>query len=276
VEDESMPIITISRGSFAGGSAVARELGQQLGYPCLSREDALSLAARDYGIVEEELRKSLNASPRFWEEVPGKRLAYVRCLTAVLLDQVRDDNLIYHGNVGHLLLSGLDHVLRVRVTADLEYRVNAAMSQAGLSRDKALAHIQRVDEGRCRWARLLYGVDWADPTQYHMTLNLGEVSVATAAAVIVRMSEGDEFRASEQALRQLADLHLGSRVWAALAKNPLTRSASIQVTAHDGEISITGNVNSAQAVDLIPQVAAEVPGVRSVHCEAGMDTDWYW
>ena len=100
--------------------------------------------------------------------------------------------------------------------------------------------------------------------------------MASAAAVIVRMSEMDEFRPSEQVHRQLADLHLGSRVWAALAKNPLTRSASIQVAAHDGEISITGNVNSAQAVDLIPRIAGEVPGVRSVHCEAGMGTDWYW
>jgi len=271
-----MPIITISRGSFAGGSAVARELCQQLGYPCLSREDALSLAARDYGIVEEELRKSLNESLRFWEEVPGKRLAYVKCVTAVLLDQVRDNSLIYHGNVGHLLLSGLDHVLRVRVTADLEYRINAAMAQAGLSRDKALVYIQRVDESRSRWARLLYGVDWTDPTQYHVTLNLGEMSVASAATVIVRMSEIDEFRPSEQGHRQLADLHLGSRVWAALAKNPLTRSASVQVTAHDGEIAITGNVHSAQAVELIPRIAGDVPGVRSVHCEAGMGTDWYW
>ena len=85
-----------------------------------------------------------------------------------------------------------------------------------------------------------------------------------------------EFRPSEQAHRQLTDLHLASCVWVALAKNPLTCSASIQVTAHDGEISITGNVNSAQAVDLIPRMAAEVPVLRSVHCEAGMGTDWYW
>jgi len=271
-----MAIITISRGSFAGGSAVARELCQQLGYPCLGREDALALATKDYGIVEEELRKSLNESPRFWEEVPGKRLAYVKCLTAVLLDQVQDENLVYHGNDGHLLLSGLDDVLRVRVTADLDYRINAAISQAGLSRDKAVAYIQQVDEARSRWAQLLYGVDWTDPTQYHLTLNLGQVSVASACAVIIRMSEMNEFRATDESRKKFADLHLGSRVWAALAKNPATRSAGIQVVARDGEILITGNVNSSQAVELIPRIASEVQGVRSVRCEAGMGTDWYW
>ncbi len=271
-----MAIITISRGSFAGGTAVAHQLAQQLGYPCLGREEALALAAQDYGIVEEELRKSLDESPRFWEEVPGKRLAYVKCLTAVLLDQIQNDNLVYHGNVGHLLLSGLDRVLRVRVTADLEYRIAAAMTQAGLSRDKALAHIQRADDARSRWARLLYGVDCADPLQYDVTLNLGQVGVAGACTIIAIMSEMEEFRASEQSHRQLEDLHLGSQVWAALAKNPLTRSASIQVGAHGGEILITGNVNSPRAVELIPHIAGEVPGVRSVSSQAGMGTDWYW
>jgi osmotically-inducible protein OsmY len=133
-----------------------------------------------------------------------------------------------------------------------------------------------VDESRSRWARLLYGVDWTDPTQYHLTLNLGQISVASACAVIVRMSEMDEFQASDQSRQQFQDLHLGSRVWAALAKNPLTRSAGIQVVARDGEVLITGNVNSSQAVELIPHIAREVQGVRNVRCEAGMGTDWYW
>jgi osmotically-inducible protein OsmY len=271
-----MAVITISRGSFAGGSAVARALAEQLGYRCLSREDALALATRDYGIHEEELRKSLNDSPRFWEEVPGKRLAYVKCLTAVLLDQAREGNLIYHGNVGHLLLTGIDHVIRVRVTAGIEYRVQAAMDQAGLSRDKALAHIRQVDEARSRWARLLYDVDWGDATQYHLTLSLGQIGVAGACSVIVRLAELDEFRPTDESRRQFEDLHLGSRVWAALAKEPLTRSAGIQVVARDGEVSITGNVSSTQGLELIPRIASQVEGVRSVHCEAGVGADWYW
>jgi cytidylate kinase len=271
-----MAIITISRGSFAGGSAVARELSQRLGYPCLGREEALSLAARDYGIVEAELHKSLDGSPRFWEEVPGKRLAYVKCLTAVLLDQVVDGNLIYHGNVGHLLMSGLDHVLRVRVTGDLEYRLQAATKQAGMSRDQALSYIQRVDDARSRWAKLLYGVDCTDATQYDVTLNLGQLSVANAVAVIAQMSEMDEFRATDASRQQFQDLHLGSRIWAALAKNPHTRSAGIQIAARGGDVTITGNVNSPRAVELIPTIAREVPGVRSISCQAGMGTDWYW
>jgi cytidylate kinase len=109
-----MAIITISRGSFAGGRRVAERLAQRLGHPSLSREDVLLQAARQYGISETELTRALNESPPFWQQVPGKRLAYVKCLTAVLLEHASTGNLIYHGHVGHLLLANIPHVIRIR------------------------------------------------------------------------------------------------------------------------------------------------------------------
>lgn len=271
-----MKIITISRGSFAGGTALAQALSKRLGHPCLSREDALARASKDYGIQEEELRKTLNESPRFWEQTPGKRVAYVKCLTAVLLDRAEEGNLIYHGNVGHLLLSEIKHVLSIRVVADLEYRMQAAMSQAGFTRDKAIAHIRQVDEDRSRWARLLYGVEWQDPIQYHLTLNLGKVSASSACEVVVRMLEMEEFQPTDESQTQFENLRLGARVWAALAKNPFTRSAALQVVADDGDVVITGNAGSARALELIPEIAREVDGVKRVRSEAGLGADWYW
>ena len=271
-----MTIITISRGSFAGGSALAQALSERLGHPNLSREDALARAAKDYGIHEEELRQTLNESPAFWEQTPGKRFAYVKCLTAVLLDQAHEGNLIYHGNVGHLLMAGVPHALKVRVIADMDYRIRAAMSQAGFTRDSAIAHIRQMDEERSRWARLLYGVEWHDPTQYHLTLNLGQISVSCACEVIVRMLEMDEFQPTAESRRRFDDLRLSAQVWAALARNPVTRSAALHVVAQDGDVVITGNAGSAKALDLIPQIAREVEGVAQVRSEAGLGADWYW
>lgn len=271
-----MAIITISRGSFAGGKAVAALLSQRLGHPALSREEVLAQAARDYGIVEGELKTALNDSPPFWQQVPGKRLAYVKCATAVLLEHASRGNLIYHGHVGHLLLAGLPHVLRVRVIADLEFRIQSAMRQANLKREEALAHIQRVDEERRRWARLLYGVDWEDPTQYSAILNLGKLSVESACETIVRLSELEEFKLTPAGWERFEDLRLSCRVWAALAKNPETRSAGIEVTAHHGDVVISGTVGSARAGELIPRIAQGIEGVKTVECKAGMGTDWYW
>ena len=271
-----MAIITISRGSFAGGSAVAERLAERLCYPALSREEVLSEASQDYGISEKDLNKSLNNNPPFWQQVPGTRLAYVKCVTAVMLAHAKDGNLVYQGNVGHLLLSDIDQVLRVRVIADMKYRIRAAMENANLSQDEAVAYIERVDKDRGRWARLLYGVEWEDPTQYDVILNVSRISEESVCETIARMAEQKEFVATPDSQKLLDDFSLSCRVWATLAKNKDTRSAGIQVHADGGEIVVGGTVNSVKALELVPEIAGTVEGVKSVTCEIGVGTDWYW
>jgi cytidylate kinase len=271
-----MAIITISRGSYSGGKAVAEHLGELLGYPVLSREQVLLQAADEYGISERELTDSLNQPPPFWQQVLGKRMAYVKCVTAVLLDHVRQENLIYHGNVGHLLVAGVPHVLRVRLIAGMEQRIRAATEQAELSREQAIAHIHRVDSERSKWAQVLYGVNWDDPGQYDVILNLERITVGSACETIARMAELEEFQPTPAGRRNLEDLSLGSKVWAAMAKNPLTRSAGLEVTANNGAVTITGNVGSTKAAETVAEIAKGVAGVKALHSEVGMGADWNW
>ena len=271
-----MAIITISRGSFAGGKAVAERLGQRLGRPPLGREEVLARAAQEDGIQETELAGVLNAVPHFWQQASGKRLAYVKCVAAVLFDQATAGDLLYHGHVGHLFFSGVSHVLKVRVIADLERRIQLAMDQAHLKREEALARIHEVDESRRRWARLLHGVDWEDPTQYSVILNIGQISVDGACETIARMSELADFQPTAESWKRFEDLRLSSKVWATLAKDPATRSAGIDVVANGGEVLITGSAGSSKALELIPRIAGAAEGVKTVRCEAGMGKDWYW
>lgn len=271
-----MAIVTISRGSYAGGRVVAELLSEHLGYPILSREEVLRETVQDYGISEKELSKTLNGAPPFWQQVPGKRLAYVKCVTAVILAHAREGHLVYHGITGHLLLSTLSQVLRVRVIADMQYRIKATMEEADLRQEEAVAYIQRVDKERSRWARLLYGVEWQDPSLYDLILNLGKVSAESACATVARMAEQKEFESTSEGRKSFEDFSLSCQVWATLAKNPATRNAGIQVNADGGEVVIGGTVNSVKALELIPQIAETVEGVKGVRCEIGVGTDWYW
>lgn len=271
-----MPIITISRGSYSGGKSVAEQLGAHLDCPVVSREQVLLQAAEHYGISERELAESLNHPPAFWQQVLGKRLAYVKCVTAVLLDHVRQEHLVYHGNVGHLLLADVAHVLRVRVIAPMEQRIHAAMQQAQLNREQAIAHIHRVDQERSRWARVLYGVNWDDAGQYDLIMNLERTSVATACETIARLAQSEQFHPTEISRRSLEDASLASRVWAAMARNPLTRSAGLEVTANDGNVVISGNVGSSRAIQAVEQQAKGVTGVKSLRSDVGLGANWHW
>jgi cytidylate kinase len=271
-----MGIVTISRGSHSGGKTVAEQLGRRLDYPVLSREQLLLQTAGEYGISEKVLADSLNQPLPAWQQVLGKRLVYVKCVTAVLFAHVRQGNLIYHGNVGHLLLAGISHVMRVRVIAGMEHRIKAAMEQNNFDRKQAAAHIQHADKERGRWTKALYGVNWDDPGQYDIILNLERISVAGACETLARMLDLENFRPTDLSRKALDDAILGCRVWAAMAKNPSTRSASLEVAADDGEVLITGNVGSNKTIEAVAETARQVEGVKNLRCEVGMGTDWYW
>ncbi len=271
-----MAIITISRGTYAGGKDVASQLAKDLDYPVLSREKVLHEIDRDYGIPEKTINKTMNGAPPFWQQVPGKRLAYVKCITAAILAHAKEGNLVYHGVNGHLLLSHLPQVLRVGIIANMDYRIKALMKRATFSKEKAIAHIQQVSKDRSRWTKLLFNVDWKDPGLYDVILNLDKVSTEAACTAITSMAEQKEFMPSPENQKVFEDFSLTCRVWATLASNPATNSAGIEVKANDGEVIIDGTADSVKALELIPQVAKSVEGVRSVQCEIGVGTGWYW
>lgn len=271
-----MAIITISRGTFSGGKTLAERLAERLGYPCLSREEVVQDAAAEYGIAKADLAAAFNEPPPFWEQAPGKRVAYLKCVTAAILQRARNGNLIYHGHAGHLLLRRIPQVLRVRVVADMEFRIRAAMNRLKIERDAAIAHIDRIDKERKKWSRFLYGIEWGDPNLYDVVLNLEKLSIEGACETLVRMTALAEFQETAESKTALQDLTLSSKVWAALAKHELTRKVAVRVSASDGRVTVEGSVGSQRVVDTIPEIVRQVEGVRDVTCDVGVGSDWYW
>jgi cytidylate kinase len=273
---KTMTMITISRGTFVGGKALAERLAERLGYPCLSREEALVLAAKEYGIAKEDLDAALTEPSVLWEQLPGKRIAYLKCITAIILHRADQGNLVYHGHAGHLLLRGISHVLRVRVVADMEFRIKAAMDRLKVTRDGAVAEIEKLDSKRRKWNRFLYGIEWEDPHLYDAVLNLERLTIEGACETILRMTDLEEFKMTAASRKSLEDFTLGSNVWAALAKNDLTRKAAVKVSAEGGRVTIEGSAGSQKVVDAIPDVVRRVEGVSEIKNDVGVGADWYW
>ncbi len=271
-----MAIITLSRGTFSGGRALAERLSQRLGYPSLGREEAVQEATRRYGISEKKLLDAVLTPPAIWQQTVGPRIVYLKCLTASILEHAPEGNLVYHGYAGHLLLRGLPNVLRIRVIADLEFRLQAAMKEKNFSRNQALEYIENRDKEREKWTHFLYGLDWQDPALYDLVFNLEHISIENACEVIVCRIQLSDFQMTPEKQKVFADALLSSRVWAALAQDDRTRVSSLQVSADDGLVTLKGSVGSQKTMDLILKRAGAVKGVKSVINEMGIGTDWYW
>ena len=270
-----MAIVTISRGTFTGGIAVAEALASELGYPCVSRE-VVRDAAQESGVPEEQLLTTLEEPPRFWEKDPARLAAHLNLVRTALLRRARDGDLVYHGYAGHLLLRGLPHMLRVRVIADDASRTAAAARDKGLDERQAAEFVRKLDGQLAKWTRTLYGVDWQDPSVYDVVLNLEALSVAGAVATLAGMTRLDEFQPTPQSRKAFDDVLLASVAWSALAMDAHTRSANIQVVADGGTVYVTGSAAGGKVVAAIGEVAAQVPGVSEVRNEVGVGSDWQW
>ena len=113
-----MPIITIYRGAFTAGEEIAKGVAQALGYQCVSRE-VLIEASRSCGISEAKLNEVFEKDPHWWERWLQNMRPYRIALQAAMCEVAQGGNIVYHGHIGHELLPGIRHVLKVLLTAPL-------------------------------------------------------------------------------------------------------------------------------------------------------------
>ncbi len=266
-----MPIVTISRGSMSGGQALAQCICEALQIPCVGREIVIEAAAK-LGVPEEVLATKLERSPGLWDRLTSERRTYVAAVQAALAEHVASGNLVYHGYAGHLLLAKVPAVLRVRIIAPLDMRLEAVAERQGLDRAAGEAYIRKVDEERVRWAKMIYGVDLRDPALYDLVINLEHVSVKSACATIVEMLRQPEFVVTPQVLEAYADFALACRVRVALASSPTARGLALEVTAATGVVTVSGEVPepmmltraSSRWEQELLGVIRGVPGVKDV------------
>jgi osmotically-inducible protein OsmY len=268
-------IVTISRGSFSGGVAVAEAVAERLDVPCISRE-VVREAAQASGVPEGSLAATLEEPPRFWEKTPGRIPAHLNLVRTALLRRARGGDFVYHGYAGHLLLSGIAHVLRVRVIAGETYRVRTAMHDFDMSEKDAAQYVKTLNTQLRKWTKFLYGVDWQDPSLYDLVLRVDRVGVEGAADTIAGLAKLPPFTPTEESRKAFADLLLSSEVWAALTGDARTRSANVRVAADGGDVFISGSADSAKALDAISEVAEGVAGVERVDNAVGVGGHWQW
>jgi len=261
-----VPIITISRGSFSGGKMLAEALAKRLGYRSIDSEQVIQKAAA-WGVSQDALRTAIEKPPAFMGQSQHTKYIYLAFIQAALTEEVRTGSAIYHGLAGHLLLGNGPHVLRTRIIAPMEFRIGKVQDRLKCNRKEAIAYIEKMDEDRRKWTQFLYGVDWRDASLYDLVLNLEQMNLEEACDVICTVSRLKCFASTPETQRALDDLAKAGRVKASLAMNPATTDLQFAVVAHDGSVSIKGDIVSPAQIKTIGGIVRAVPGVREVHLD---------
>lgn len=250
---------------------MAEDLARKLGCPCIESE-VLGDAARRLDVPVARLKAAMVKAQGVVRGFGRERAMYLAAITAELCERSLAGDLVYHGHAAHLLLPGVSEVVRIRVVADDQYRIHAAMSRTKLSWDDARKYVRIVDLDRARWVDFLYGRDWTDPKNYDIVVNLEHVAVSNAASVVLTTAQLPEFKSTPASVQMLNDILLASRARVLLGTDPRTTAAEFQVKAHRGVLSVKVMPRQSNLVPLIPELLSQLAGVREVHCSIATTT----
>lgn len=210
-----MAIITISRGSYSRGNQVAGLVAERLGYEAIAREVLLE-ASEQFNIPEIYLVRAIRNSPSILERFRHGKERYIAYIRAALLRHLRRDNVVYHGLAGHFFVQDVSHVLKVRILASLEARIERVMERDDLPPKRALQVLRADDEERRRWAQHLYGIDPLDSSLYDLTIHIDKLTVDDAVELICRAVGLEQFQTTPASARRLEELTAEAAVRAAL------------------------------------------------------------
>jgi cytidylate kinase len=192
LEEGSMSIITISRGSYSRGKEVAEALAERLGYNCISR-DVLLEASKEFNIPEIRLVKALHDAPSVLERFRQGKERYMSYFCSSFYNHVAKGNVVYHGLAGHFFLQDITHVLKVRIIAKTEDRIREEMKREGCSEEVARYSLKKDDEERRKWGLQLYGRDTWDSRLYDMVLQIDTLSVDDVVDILQKTINKDKF-----------------------------------------------------------------------------------
>ncbi len=248
------------------GKLVAEEVADRLGYTVISR-DLLLDASERFNIPEIKLIRAIHDAPGVLERFGHAKQSYIAYIRAALTERICNDNVVYHGLAGHLLLKGIPGVLKVRITSDLERRITNEMQREKIDAQTAMETILKDDQQRRKWTKSLHGVDPWDSHLYDMVIRIERLTVDNAVDFICRAAQSEGFQTTAQSLRKMNDLALACRIKAELVED----FPSTGITCSYGNIIVYAKDKdqaSAKLHEKLEKIHQNITGIHNLEVHA--------
>jgi hypothetical protein len=258
-----MSIVTISRGSYSRGKKVAEKLAEALNYECISREIILE-ASEHFNIPELKLIRAIHDAPTILDRFSYGRERFIAFFRATLLTHLQRDNVVFHGLAGHFFLHQFPHVLKVRILANLENRIEEEMARENIPADQARKILVNDDAERRKWGMQVFGHDTWNSMLYDMVLHIDNMNEDEAVSIILHALKQPCFQSTDDSRQLMDDQVLAARVEAALVK--VFPKAMVDAAGGEVFVNIRGSETEVKKVRRkVEELADHIEGVGKFH-----------
>jgi len=266
-----MPIITLFSGSFCGKGPVLKELISQTGYTFISDDMLLPTAHELSEMPVQRIQRAFSSKTSVFNTFTREKERAISYLKLALAQKLSQDNLIVAGFSTQLIPTQMNHVLRVCLIADMQFRTSRAAEIEGLSSKETTKLIHQRDEDRAAWVKRIWDVNdpW-DPSLYDIIIPMDKTTVEQAVSLIKENLNADILKITAASHRAVDDFLLAATVEVALSR----KGHHLSVSAKDGVVTITINKHVLALRKLeqeLKSIAEKIEGVREVKTKVGKD-----
>ncbi len=265
-----MAIITISREMGSGGIPIAHKVAEKLGYQLIDGE-AIMEVAEAYGLSPEAIEQADEKPPHFVDSLDSKQSLDLHLIELIILEAALKGNVVIYGRGGQDLLKDISSVLRTRIIAPFEDRVERWSEREWLDPDRARYLVRKSDQQRAGFIKYYFDRDWEDSVHYDLTINTQRLSEEMAVRIIcssVKDENLESIKASSK--RILSDLILRKRVEIAIFSTNNIDAYLLEIIVKEGVITLSGQVHSNAEKKAAEAQARSVEGISSVKNNIGV------
>lgn len=223
-----MAILTISRQFGSGAKAIGTSVAKKMGYEYVDRNKMIGQLKSEGKAFESWTKQFEEHYPDAWGRYDWSFRGFVAVTQSMILDYAKKDNVVISGPGAGFILKGAPHVLRVRIRASLESRLDRVQSDA-VSRDTAKWLIEKADEEMANAIYTVYGKDWDDPAAYDMVFDVTARPHGEIVDEIVTGLASREKLKTEKAAKDLALRALAAKIKATIAINATWDVTTLEV-----------------------------------------------
>ncbi|MGE9296728.1 MAG: AAA family ATPase [Puniceicoccales bacterium] len=178
-----MYTIAISRLVGSNAGEIAQKVASALGYDLVDKA-VLKATLQQYGLTR--FGELYTTPPHFWDLANSKNLETVAMLNETMNALAHRGQTVILARGGYMALNQFSDVLRVRLHAPFEVRVDRVMKREGMAdRAKAEARVLSDDKSRIKFVEGYYGDKWHDESKFDLVLNTDVFSTETAVEWII-------------------------------------------------------------------------------------------
>lgn len=259
-----MAIITISREMGSGGIPIAHKVAEELGYRLIDGETIME-AAEDYGLSPEAVEQADEKPPHFVDTMDSKQFLDLHLIELIILEAALKGNVVIYGRGGQDLLKEVSSVLRTRIIAPFEDRVERWAEREWLDPDRARFLVRKSDQQRAGFIKYYFDRDWEDSVHYDLTINTQRLSEEKAVQVICDSIKDENLEGIKASGKKiLTDLILRKRVEIAILSANNIDAYLLEIDAKEGVVTLSGQVHSHAEKEATEAQARKVEGATDV------------